>query len=155
MPRPVLEHAISVYFQYVYGLVPIVHKPSFLADFHSHREELPGEEEWTALVLSVAGLTMAQVPWAFGPMTKEVVRRLVQSCYTRAKAFLFVDFDRPTIWRCEWVYSGGERCDPADSRRSSLHVRLDAGRLTPGESSWRLVSATGGIERCFSERIGA
>jgi hypothetical protein len=101
MPRDLLEQCISVYFQYVYGLVPLVHRPTFLADFHGHRERHPDQEEWTVLVLSVAGMTVAHVPWAFSSLTKEETRGMVRKCHERAKAFLFDNFDAPTFGRCK------------------------------------------------------
>ena len=101
IPRDLLQHAISVYFRYVYGLVPLVHRPSFLFDIENHREHRADEEEWTILALSVAGMTMAHVPWAFSNLSKKEIREQVQKVHHRVKSFIFKDFETPSFGRCK------------------------------------------------------
>ena len=102
LPHSLLQHAINVYFDYVYGLVPIVHRPSFLSDFKGRRDLLPGQEEWTTTLLGVAALTMAQVPWAFRPMSNEEVKGMVGRMYGRIKVYALADEGEVTLARCEF-----------------------------------------------------
>lgn len=110
LPHSLLQHAINVYFDYVYGLVPIVHRPSFLSDFKGRRDLLPGQEEWTTTLLAVAALTMAQVPWAFRPMSNDEVKGMVGRMYGKIKDFAMGDEGEVTLARCEFVIGlSGER----------------------------------------------
>lgn len=104
MPRSLVLKAIDTYFQCVYCLVPVVHRPSFLADIQSRREELPSAEEWTALLLGVVAVTLAQVPWAFAPMSKGEVKGLVGRCYVEAKKWAQQDTIAITTTRCVVTY---------------------------------------------------
>jgi hypothetical protein len=104
MPRSLILKAVDTYFQCVYCLVPVVHRPSFLSDIASKREELPGAEEWSALLLAVVAVTLAQVPWAFAPMSKAEVKELVGRCYLEAKRWAQLDTIAITTSRCVVTY---------------------------------------------------
>jgi hypothetical protein len=104
MPRSLVLKAVDTYFQCVYCLVPIVHRPSFLNDLEARREELPHAEEWMALLLGVVAVTLAQVPWAFAPMTKKEVKGLVGRCYLEAKRWAQQDTIEITTTRCVVTY---------------------------------------------------
>ncbi|RSH95539.1 hypothetical protein EHS25_000631 [Saitozyma podzolica] len=104
IPRAVLDHAVNTYFKYLFGLVPVVHRPTFISDFTARREELPGQEEWTALVFAIVGVSFSQVPWDFVTMSKSDLRDMVQKCYDRVKDFVFDDFAMPTTTRCVLLY---------------------------------------------------
>lgn len=104
LPRPLLHHIIDLYFDYVYPLVPCLHRPSFMADLYGHREEREGEEEWTVLVLCLVAATLCQIPRAWVSMPRRDVRELVYRCYRRAVDTLALDFGAPTVLRCITLY---------------------------------------------------
>jgi hypothetical protein len=96
-----------------------------MSDFTARREELPGQEEWTALVFGIVGVSFSQVPWDFATMSKSDIRDMVQKCYDRVKEFVFEDFTTPTTTRCESIRryvrpwdDGAEWC-----RRALISVR--------------------------------
>jgi hypothetical protein len=102
LPRGLLYHIVDLYFDYIYALIPCLHKPSFMASLHDGREERPGEEEWIALVMAVLAGTLVQVPHAFLAIPKEEKKSLVERCYAVVKTFLFKDFTEVTVSRCEY-----------------------------------------------------
>lgn len=119
LPRPILIHAVDTYFQYTYGLVPAVHRPSFMHNIrlhthtdaggssHSYLESMSGAtasdpDELPALILAVAAVTLVGLPWAFAPLglDKGGVKRLARRCYDLAKGWAQNEFDQITTTRC-------------------------------------------------------
>jgi hypothetical protein len=103
LPRGLLLYIVDLYFDYIYALIPCLHKPSFMASLHDGREERPNEEEWIALVMAVVAGTLVQVPHAFVAIPKEEKKVLTQRCYGLVKDFLHKDFTEVTVSRCEWL----------------------------------------------------
>lgn len=89
--------------------MPVVHRPTFLADFEARRDERSGEDEWAAVVLSLIAATLAQVPWAFG-IGKADVRDLVQKCWERIKQWLYGDFSEFSVGRSELFNLAWKKC---------------------------------------------
>ncbi len=77
-PRDTISLIIALFFDFVYPLTPCVHKPSFMADLHSRREER--DPLFFALVMSTVASTLVQVPRSYVPMERAVVRKLAQVC---------------------------------------------------------------------------
>jgi hypothetical protein len=75
-PRDTITLIIDLFFDFVYPLTPSIHKPSFMADLHSRREER--DPLFFALVMSTVASTLVQVPRSYVPMERPVVRRLAQ-----------------------------------------------------------------------------
>jgi len=75
-PRDTISLIIALFFDFVYPLTPSIHKPSFMADLHSRREER--DPLFFALVMSTVASTLVQVPRSYVPMERPVVRRLAQ-----------------------------------------------------------------------------
>lgn len=75
-PRDTISLIIALFFDFVYPLTPCVHKPSFMADLHAHREER--DPLFFALVMSTVASTLVQVPRSYLPMDRPVVRKLAQ-----------------------------------------------------------------------------
>lgn len=75
-PRDTISLIIALFFDFVYPLTPSIHKPSFMADLHSRREER--DPLFFALVMSTVASTLVQVPRSYIPMERPVVRRLAQ-----------------------------------------------------------------------------
>lgn len=75
-PRDTISLIIALFFDFVYPLTPCVHKPSFMADLHSRREER--DPLFFALVMSTVASTLVQVPRSYLPMERPVVRKMAQ-----------------------------------------------------------------------------
>lgn len=102
LPRGLLHRIIDLYFDYVYCLIPCLHRSTFLNDLHSRREEQDGEDEWTALVFSVLAVTLVQLPRAFVPMPRKDVKTLVEKCHGLGRDYLGRDFKEATVIRCAY-----------------------------------------------------
>lgn len=75
-PRDTISLIIALFFDFVYPLTPCIHKPSFMADLHSRREER--DPLFFALVMSTVASTLVQVPRSYLPLDRPVVRKLAQ-----------------------------------------------------------------------------
>jgi len=100
LARHLLHHIIDLYFDNIYCLIPCLHRPTFIHDLHSSREEHAGDHEWTALVFSVVAVTLVQLPRAFVAMPRKEVKALVLRCYGLAREYLNRDFKEVTVTRC-------------------------------------------------------
>ena len=92
--RDTISLIIALFFDFVYPLTPCVHRPSFMADLHSHREER--DPLFFALVMSTVASTLVQVPRSYLPMERSVVRKLAQTCYEASRHITIVSYDPPT-----------------------------------------------------------
>ncbi|WWC96594.1 hypothetical protein V866_003462 [Kwoniella sp. B9012] len=99
LPRQLLLSAISTFFDHLYCLTPLVHKPTFVADLKSRREEQPENQEWVSLVLMLVAATLVQAPWAFPQLQRKEIEKLAKSCYGRGKVWLVEDFREITVGR--------------------------------------------------------
>ncbi|OCF33250.1 hypothetical protein I316_04991 [Kwoniella heveanensis BCC8398] len=104
LPRSTLHQILDLFFDYIYCLIPCVHRPSFTHDINTKREERAGQEEWTSLVLIIVASTLVQLPRSFVSMSRKQVRELVIACYNKVKDYLNKDFDQITVDRTIIVY---------------------------------------------------
>ncbi|KAG6813585.1 hypothetical protein H0H92_009629 [Tricholoma furcatifolium] len=93
-PRDTISLIIALFFDFVYPLTPCIHKPSFMADLHSRREER--DPLFFALVMSTVASTLVQVPRSYLPMERPVVRKLAQTCHEASRHISVVSYDPPT-----------------------------------------------------------
>ncbi|PPR05349.1 hypothetical protein CVT24_007963 [Panaeolus cyanescens] len=93
-PRDTISLIIALFFDFVYPLTPCVHKPSFMADLHSRREER--DPLFFALVMSTVASTLVQVPRSYLPMDRPVVRKLAQTAYEASRHITIASYDPPT-----------------------------------------------------------
>lgn len=93
-PRDTISLIIALFFDFVYPLTPCIHKPSFMTDLHSHREER--DPLFFALVMSTVASTLVQVPRSYLPMERSVVRKLAQTCYEASRHITIASYDPPT-----------------------------------------------------------
>ncbi|KAL0960929.1 hypothetical protein HGRIS_005935 [Hohenbuehelia grisea] len=93
-PRDTFSLIIALFFDFVYPLTPCVHKPSFMADLHSRREER--DPLFFALVMSTVASTLVQVPRSYLPMERPVVRKLAQTCHEASRHISVASYDPPT-----------------------------------------------------------
>ncbi|KAG6841707.1 hypothetical protein C0991_007979 [Blastosporella zonata] len=93
-PRDTISLIIALFFDFVYPLTPCIHKPSFMADLHSRREER--DPLFFALVMSTVASTLVQVPRSYLPMERPVVRKLAQTCHEASRYISVASYDPPT-----------------------------------------------------------
>ncbi|KAF9468611.1 fungal-specific transcription factor domain-containing protein [Collybia nuda] len=93
-PRDTISLIIALFFDFVYPLTPCIHKPSFMADLHSRREER--DPLFFALVMSTVASTLVQVPRSYLPMERPVVRKLAQTCHEASRHISVASYDPPT-----------------------------------------------------------
>ncbi|KAF8158300.1 fungal-specific transcription factor domain-containing protein [Crassisporium funariophilum] len=93
-PRDTISLIIALFFDFVYPLTPCVHKPSFMADLHSRREER--DPLFFALVMSTVASTLVQVPRSYLPMERPVVRKLAQTAHEASRHITIASYDPPT-----------------------------------------------------------
>ncbi|OSX60017.1 hypothetical protein POSPLADRAFT_1148942 [Postia placenta MAD-698-R-SB12] len=94
-PRDTMLLIIALFFDFVYPLTPCVHKPSFMADVHSHREQR--DPLFFALVMSTVASTLVQVPRSYLPMERHAVRKLAQTCHEASRHISVASYDPPTV----------------------------------------------------------
>lgn len=92
-PRDTIMLIIQLFFDFVYPLTPCVHKPSFMADLHSRREER--DPLFFALVMSTCASTLVQVPRSYLPMERPAVRKLAQICHEASRHISVASYDPP------------------------------------------------------------
>ncbi len=97
LPRPLLRLIINLFFDYVFALTPCLHKPTFFRDLLRRREEQPGEEEWTTLVLATVMSTLVQVPRAYVPLSRREVRDLAARCHQETRKWSLNGYKQPTV----------------------------------------------------------
>ncbi len=93
-PRETIMLIISLFFDFVYPLTPCIHKPSFMADLQSRREER--EPLFFALVMSTVASTLVQVPRSYLPMDRASVRKLAETCHEASRHISVASYDPPT-----------------------------------------------------------
>lgn len=92
-PRETILLIISLFFDFVYPLTPCIHKPSFMADLQSRREER--DPLFFALVMSTVASTCVQVPRSYLPMERREVRKLAQTCHEASRHISVAGYDPP------------------------------------------------------------
>ena len=93
-PRDTIMLIIALFFDFVYPLSPCVHKPSYMADLHAHREER--DPLFFALVMSTVASTLVQLPRSYIPMGRNAVRKLAQNCHEASRHISVASYDPPT-----------------------------------------------------------
>ncbi|KZS92917.1 hypothetical protein SISNIDRAFT_88982 [Sistotremastrum niveocremeum HHB9708] len=93
-PRDTVLLIITLFFDFVYPLTPCIHKPSFMADLQSRREER--DPLFFALVMSTVASTLVQVPRSYLPMDRAAVRKLAQTCHEASRHISVASYDPPT-----------------------------------------------------------
>lgn len=99
LPRPLLMHIVDLFFDYIYGLTPVIHRPTFMRDLYNKREEQPDQEEWVCLVLSLVCITLSQVPRSFIDLSRRDVKDLIDRCSAAVRQWHARDFAEITLSR--------------------------------------------------------
>lgn len=74
----VMDNIISLFFDYVYPLTPILHRPTFLANLAARKDKV--DPVFFSLVLSVIASTLVQVPRSLVNLEKGEVENLARRC---------------------------------------------------------------------------
>ena len=94
-PREMLLQIIQLFFDFVYPLMPCIHRPSFMVDLSNRREER--DPLFFALVMSTVAATLVQVPRSYLPLVeRKEVRRLAQICHEASRHVTIAAYDPPT-----------------------------------------------------------
>jgi hypothetical protein len=92
--RETLMLIVTLFFDFVYPLTPCIHKPTFMADLHSRRDER--DQLFFALVMSIVASTLVQVPRSYLPMERLVVRKLARACFEASREVTGLGYDPPS-----------------------------------------------------------
>lgn len=103
LPRGLLLHIIDLFFDYIYPLIPVIHRPTFSRDVDDHREERKDEGEWTHMVLILVASTLVQVPRSFVPLPRREVKALAEKCWDLTRSFMARDYTSVSLERCEYT----------------------------------------------------
>jgi hypothetical protein len=94
VPRDQIMDILTLFFLYVYPLTPCIHKPTFMSDLNSRREER--DPLFFALVLSTVASTLVQVPRSYLPFfDRASVRKLALYCYEASRLITVAVYDSP------------------------------------------------------------
>lgn len=121
LPRGLLYHIVDLFFDYVYGLCPYIHRPSFMRDLREGREERPNADEFIALVMGLVSATLTQIPRSFVPLPRKEVKALIIKASDIAKRYLYRPCDEPTVNRREFLPTLGTSL-MISCRYRDLHV---------------------------------
>lgn len=78
LPRHLALHIISLYFEHVYCIIPVIHYPSFEKDLSAY-EELR-RPTFFALIMSIIAATLIHLPKSYFPIPAHKVRSLSDRC---------------------------------------------------------------------------
>ncbi|WVQ97319.1 hypothetical protein IAU59_004430 [Kwoniella sp. CBS 9459] len=95
LPRDLAMLTIRLYFDHVYSIIPIIHRPSFMADLNSREEER--RPIFFALVMAIIATTLIHVPKSYFPIPAESVRKLSDKCLKACYAVARREMDSPTV----------------------------------------------------------
>ncbi|CAK9781805.1 unnamed protein product [Cutaneotrichosporon oleaginosum] len=82
-----LNHLLNPYFEHVFWSNPYPHKPTFYRDIARHREEEPGQEDWTAMVWGMLGLACL-LPRHLKRLSVHETQSLLDTCLNQLMSFL-------------------------------------------------------------------
>ncbi|WVR05865.1 hypothetical protein IAU60_002891 [Kwoniella sp. DSM 27419] len=95
LPRDLAMLTVRLYFDHVYCIIPVIHRPSFMADLTTREEER--RPMFFALVMAMIATTLIHVPKSFFPIPAESVRRLSDKCLKACLAVTSREMDNPTV----------------------------------------------------------
>ncbi|KAK8865914.1 hypothetical protein IAR55_001062 [Kwoniella newhampshirensis] len=95
LPRDLAMHTIHLYFEHVWSIIPLIHRPSFMADLSAHDEEK--RPIFFALIMAMIATTLIHVPKSYFPIPAESVRRLSDRCLKACYAVTRREMDDPNV----------------------------------------------------------
>ncbi|SPO29147.1 uncharacterized protein UTRI_06096 [Ustilago trichophora] len=108
-PRQTFLSVVSLYFHYLWPLLPIVDRPTFSHDLLNRRDER--DEAFLAFVLSLTSYTLIQCPRTVIPAPWTVYRRLHRICHLTSRRMQPRVYDPPQLLHvntlyCDHIYLG-------------------------------------------------
>ncbi len=108
-PRQTFLAIVSLYFHYLWPLLPIVDRPTFSHDLLNRRDER--DDTFLAFVLSLASYTLIQCPRTVIPAPWTVYRRLHRICHLTSRRMQPRVYDPPQLLHvntlyCDHIYLG-------------------------------------------------
>ncbi|GAC93641.1 hypothetical protein PHSY_001206 [Pseudozyma hubeiensis SY62] len=108
-PRQTFLAIVSLYFHYLWPLLPIVDRPSFSHDLLNRRDER--DHAFFAFVLSLTSYTLIQCPRTVIPAPWSVYRRLHRICHLTSRRMQPRVYDPPQLLHvatlyCDHIYLG-------------------------------------------------
>ncbi len=108
-PRQTFLAIVSLYFHYLWPLLPIVDRPTFSHDLLNRRDER--DEAFLAFVLSLTSYTLIQCPRTVIPAPWAFYRRLHRICHLTSRRMQPREYDPPQLLHvnalyCDHIYLG-------------------------------------------------
>lgn len=108
-PRQTFLSIVSLYFHYLWPLLPIVDRPTFSHDLLNRRDER--DEAFLAFVLSLTSYTLIQCPRTVIPAPWTVYRKLHRICHLTSRQMQPRVYDPPQLLHvntlyCDHIYLG-------------------------------------------------
>ncbi|CDS00846.1 hypothetical protein [Sporisorium scitamineum] len=108
-PRQTFLAIVSLYFHYLWPLLPIVDRPTFSHDLLNRRDER--DQAFFAFVLSLTSYTLIQCPRTVIPAPWTVYRRLHRICHLTSRRMQPRVYDPPQLLHvntlyCDHIYLG-------------------------------------------------
>ncbi|WVQ70978.1 hypothetical protein IAR50_000503 [Cryptococcus sp. DSM 104548] len=96
LPRELAMHCIHLYFDHVYCIIPVIHRPSFNADLVAHAEER--RPVFFALIMAMIAATLIHVPKSYFPVHHhDSIRRLSVKCLKACYAVTIREMDNNSV----------------------------------------------------------
>ncbi|SYW80769.1 uncharacterized protein UBRO2_03983 [Ustilago bromivora] len=111
-PRQTFLSIVSLYFHYLWPLLPIMHPPAFSHDLLNRRDER--DDAFLAFVLSLTSYTLIQCPRSVVPAPWSGYRRLHRICHLTSRRMQPRVYDPPRLLHvnklyCDHIYLGTVR----------------------------------------------
>ncbi|WRT64122.1 uncharacterized protein IL334_001051 [Kwoniella shivajii] len=95
LPREMAMNTIRLWFDHVHCIIPMIHRPSFMADLSTHEEEK--RPMFFALIMAMIATTLIHVPKSYFGMSAESTRRLSDKCLKACYAVTRREMDNPNL----------------------------------------------------------
>lgn len=102
LPFDLLELVTTLFFDILHPIVPYPNEVIFQSDIARRRDLGPDQQEWTAMVISLIGFTIVQIPNLVEGMTKSSLRELAQNCSEYTRDHLSIPCRQASIDRCRF-----------------------------------------------------
>lgn len=93
--RDVAIYVLSLYFDYVYPLVPLVHRPTFMKRFHNQDDHK--DPVFLGLILSILAASLMQIPKDQIPIEAESISGLAHRCHRTSRLVCLDHYDPPSL----------------------------------------------------------
>ncbi|KAK6905690.1 hypothetical protein I203_106520 [Kwoniella mangroviensis CBS 8507] len=95
LPREMAMNTIKLWFDHIHCIIPVIHRPSFMADLVTHEEER--RPMFFALIMGMIATTLIHVPKSYFGMSAESVRKLSDKCMKACYAVTRREMDNPNL----------------------------------------------------------